>query len=272
MGVMKEPGTGAYPDARPMRPSGLSGPQGHLTSINAQYMARVATPSRPMTNVEIADTIAAYARSVLNAKAVGCDGIALHGGHGYLLDTFLWAETNQRSDTWGGTLAQRTRYAVEVLKAVRAENGNELPISFRFSQWTQQDFRAQLGETPDALTEVLQPLDDAGVDLFEGSTRSFGQAEFPATGSSINLTGWAKKLTGKAAITVGGIGINKGVYDTMGDAQAAVTDLDPLMERFNADEFDLVGVGPRCYTTPPGHARLMRPRVSPSLAMTRWAF
>jgi 2,4-dienoyl-CoA reductase-like NADH-dependent reductase (Old Yellow Enzyme family) len=243
MGVMKEPGTGPFPDAPPMRPSGLWGPLGRTTSINADYIARVAAPTQPMTEEEIADTIAAYARSAANAKAAGFDGIAIHGAHGYLPDTFFWDETNQRTDRWGGDRGQRARFGVEVVKAIRAVIGDDLPISFRFSQWKQQDFKARLGDTPDQLAEVLVPLAEAGVDLFEGSTRYFGRAEFPETGSPLNLAGWAKKLTGKAAMTVGGIGINTGMYDTMGGAKAAVTDLDPLMERFNRGEFDLIGVG-----------------------------
>jgi 2,4-dienoyl-CoA reductase-like NADH-dependent reductase (Old Yellow Enzyme family) len=244
MGVMKEPGTGPCPDAPPMRPSGIWGPSGGQKSIDTAYIARVSKPTQPMTEEDIADTIAAYARSAANAKAVGFDGIAIHGGHGYLIDSFLWAETNKRTDRWGGDRRQRTHYGVEVVKAIRTVIGDKMPISFRFSQWKQQDFKAQLATTPDELTEVLGPLADAGVDIFEGSTRYFGRAEFPTTGSLLNLAGWAKKLTGKRAMTVGGVGIDKGYYDTMAGAQTvAVSNLDPLMERFNHGEFDLVGVG-----------------------------
>lgn len=243
MGVMKEPGTGACPEALPMRPSGLWGPLGRMTSIDPDYIQRVAAPTRPMSEEDIADVIAAYARSAAHAKAAGFDGIALHGAHGYLIDTFLWSETNRREDRWGGGCGQRTRFGVEVVKTIRAAIGNAMPISLRFSQWKQQDFKARLADTPEQLAEVLQPLADAGVDLFEASTRYFGRAEFPDTGSVLNLAGWARLLTGRCAMTVGGVGINKGYYDTMGGAQSAVANLDPLIERFDRGEFDLVGVG-----------------------------
>lgn len=243
MGVMKEPGTGPYPDAPAMRPSGLWGPSGRLTSANPDYMERVATPTRPMTDKEIAETIAAYARSAASAQAVGFDGIAIHGAHGYLIDTFLWAETNLRRDQWGGSRQQRSRYAVEVIKAIRASIGKDMPISFRFSQWKQQDFKARLAENPDELAEILVPLAEAGVDMFEASTRYYDRAEFPETGSQLNLAGWARRLTGKVTMTVGGVGINKGFYDTMKGQQSSVADLTPLMERFNQEEFDLVGIG-----------------------------
>jgi len=243
MGVMREQGTGPCPDAPTTRPSGLWGPQGGMTSIDPGYIARVSAPTRPMTDAEIADVIAAYARSAANARVVGFDGIAIHGAHGYLIDTFFWSETNRRIDQWGGDRRARTRFGVEVVKAIRTAVGDELPISFRFSQWKQQDFKARLADTPEELADILIPLADAGVDIFEGSTRYFGRAEFPDSGGDLNLAGWARKLTGKAAMTVGGVGINRGYYDTMGGVQSSIANLDVLMERFNRDEFDLVGVG-----------------------------
>jgi 2,4-dienoyl-CoA reductase-like NADH-dependent reductase (Old Yellow Enzyme family) len=173
---------------------------------------------------------------------VGFDGIAIHGAHGYLIDTFLWEETNRRTDRWGGNRHARTRFAVEVVKAIRAAIGGELPIVFRFSQWKQQDFKARLAHTPQELEEILGPIADAGVDVFDGSVRYFDRAEFE--GSNLNLTGWAKKVTGKLTMTVGGVGINKGMYDSKVDGGAdASNNLPLLMERFNRGEFDLVAVG-----------------------------
>ncbi len=242
MGVMKEAGTGAYPDALPMRPSGLWGPAGRMTSIDPGYIERVLPPCAPMTESDIADVISAYARSAANARSVGFDGIAIHAAHGYLIDTFLWGETNCRTDQWGGDLRQRTRFAVEVVRAIRAQIGEGMPIVFRFSQWKQQDFKAKLAHTPQELEQMLGPIADAGVDVFDGSIRYFARAEFE--GSPLNLAGWAKKVTGKLAMTVGGIGLSKGMFDSNKDGRAEASDNIPLlMERFNRGEFDLVGVG-----------------------------
>ncbi|MBV8063592.1 MAG: 12-oxophytodienoate reductase, partial [Nevskia sp.] len=180
--------------------------------------------------------------SAANARAAGFDGIAIHGAHGYMIDNFLWSETNFRSDAWGGDRRRRSRFAVEVVRAIRTAIGPELPISLRFSQWKQQDFRARLAETPQELEEVLGPIADAGVDIFEASTRYFGRAEFE--NSPLNLAGWTRKLTGKLSMAVGGVGFNTGYYDTMaGKTADAVVDFDPLLERFNRGEFDLVEVG-----------------------------
>ena len=80
------------------------------------------------------------------------------------------------------------------------------------------------------------------MDVFDASVRYFNRAEFE--GSPLNLAGWAKKVTGKLSMTVGGIGLNKGVYDSKREGTAASGhNFEPLMERFARGEFDLVEVG-----------------------------
>lgn len=243
MGAMRRAGTGPAPQAPSCSPSGLWGPAAGLHALAADYVEHMgAAPGAPMTEEDIADVIAAYARSAANAKAAGFDGIALHGGHGYLIDNFLWAGTNRRDDAWGRDLAARSLFAVEVVKAVRAAIGEAMPISMRYSQWKQQDFRARLAHTPQELEAILGPIADAGVDLFEASSRYFGRAEF--ADSPLSLAGWTRKLTGKLSMTVGGVGLSSGYYDTAaGKPAAAVSDFAPLMERFRRGEFDLVQVG-----------------------------
>jgi 2,4-dienoyl-CoA reductase-like NADH-dependent reductase (Old Yellow Enzyme family) len=195
-----------------------------------------------MSDDDIADVIAAYGRSAANAMDSGFDGIAVHGAHGYLPDNFLWEETNRRNDHWGGDRARRSRFAVEIVKTIRAAIGPSRPIVFRFSQWKQQDFRARLANTPQELQEILIPLAEAGVDVFDASVRYFNRAEFD--GSPLNLAGWAKKVTGKLSMTVGGVGLDKGIAGSQpyGISRTA-HNFEPLLERFARGEFDLVEVG-----------------------------
>jgi 2,4-dienoyl-CoA reductase-like NADH-dependent reductase (Old Yellow Enzyme family) len=241
-GVMRAPGTGPHPAAPSCRPSGLWGPSGKRSSIPADYATRLAVPTVPMTESDIADVIAAYGRSAAYARDLGFDGIAIHGAHGYLIDNFLWEETNRRSDHWGGDRRRRSQFAVEVVKAIRTAVGESLPIVFRFSQWKQQDLHARIANSPQELEELLCPIAEAGVDMFDGSVRYFQRAEFE--GSVLNLSGWAKKLTGKLALSVGGVGLDRGMYDSKREGTAAATDnIELLMRRFNAGEFDLVEVG-----------------------------
>ena len=169
-GVMREMGTGPYPDAETVRPSGTWGPLDRTAMVSPDYLTNVAArPGRAMTDEEVVDVIDAFARSARWAMEAGFDGIAIHGAHGYMVDDFLWQETNQRTDRWGGDHVGRAAFAVELVKAVRREIGPEPIINFRFSQWKQQDVRARLAETPEQLGEILGPIADAGVDIFDGS-------------------------------------------------------------------------------------------------------
>ena len=253
-GVMKEPGVGRNATTPSCRPSGIWGPRG-MTALDDGLIARLCEPTEPMTESEIADVIAGYARSAANAMAAGFDGIAIHGAHGYLPDTFLWGETNRRTDRWGGDHVERTRFVVELVRAVRATIGPDTPILYRFSQWKQQDFKARLADTPQQLGEMLGPIADAGVDIFDASTRYFDTPAFPD--SPLNLAGWARKLTGKLAMTVGGVGLDKGMYDTVKVGGQTTLNLEPLVARLEAGEVDLVGVG-RSILNDPAWARKVR--------------
>src|SRR5581483_6256574 len=101
-----------------------------------------------LTDAEIVEIIAGYARSARNAVAAGFDGIAVHGADGYLPDAFFWGKTNLRTDRWGGNRRERTRFAAELVRALRRETGEALPIFFRFSQWKHHDARATLANSP----------------------------------------------------------------------------------------------------------------------------
>jgi 2,4-dienoyl-CoA reductase-like NADH-dependent reductase (Old Yellow Enzyme family) len=267
-GVMRDPATGPHPGVPSMRPSGLWGPASPSNSLDARYVERMLPPTAPMTDSDIQDVIDAYARSARHARALGFDGVAIHGAHGYLIDTFLWDQTNRRSDRWGGDRRARSRFAAEVVRAVRREIGEQLPIFFRFSQWKQQDFRARLASTPQELEEVLGPIADAGVDVFDGSVRWFDRAEFE--GSPLNLSGWARKLTGKLSMAIGGIGLDRGFYDSKRDGRAGGSDnIRLLMARFGRGEFDLVAVGRALLSDPQWPLKLRRGEELPAFVEER---
>ena len=227
----------------PMRPSGEWGPPDGVISIRPEDRARHLAPVPPMTESDIADVIQAYAGAARACAALGADGIAIHGAHGYLIDSFLWAATNTRTDRWGGDPASRAAFGAAVVSAIRGEVGEGMPIVMRFSQFKMQDYRAVLAPTPAVLGELLGPLADAGVDLFDASQRYFDTPAFP--GSPLNLAGWAKKLTGKASMTVGGVALGKaaGAGRHIDDSQPSHDNLAQLTARFERGEFDLVAVG-----------------------------
>ncbi len=199
---------------------------------------------KAMSDEDIADTIRAFAQAAGDAVRLGFDAVELHGAHGYLIDQFLWDGTNVRGDGWNGDLPARARFAGEIVKAVRAAIG-ATPLILRLSQWKQQDFSARLAPTPDAMAAWLQPLADAGVDVFHCSQRRFWEAEYPEIDGAegLNFAGWAKKLTGRTTITVGSVGLSGEFVAGFGGEQSQPASLDNLIERLARDEFDLVAVG-----------------------------
>ena len=202
-------------------------------------------PGKPwgkaMTDADIADTIAAFARAAGDAQRLGFDAVELHGAHGYLIDQFFWEGTNARGDGWNGDLPARGRFAAEILKAVRVAVGPDFPVIIRISQWKQQDYDAKLAADPAALGAWLQPLADAGADVFHCSQRRFWEPEF--AGSDLNFAGWVKKVTGTPTITVGSVGLDGEFIAGFGGEGSTPASLDGLLERLDAQEFDLVAVG-----------------------------
>ncbi|NGM84588.1 NADH:flavin oxidoreductase [Paenibacillus sp. 7124] len=237
-----------FPDsnADPIGPSGLS-----LTGEQV---------SEPLTVEEIRGLVQAYAQAAADAKSAGFDAVEIHGAHGYLIDQFFWDFTNKRTDEYGGDLVGRTRFAVEIIEAVRAAVGPDFPIIFRFSQWKPVDYGVKLAANPEELERFLAPLSAAGVDIFHASTRRFWEPEFE--GSDLNLAGWTQKLTGKPAITVGSIGLDSDFTSLFEEGKGGqYAGIDNLIERLERGEFDLVAVGRALLTDPAWAAKIRDNRI-----------
>jgi 2,4-dienoyl-CoA reductase-like NADH-dependent reductase (Old Yellow Enzyme family) len=220
------------PEADAESPSGLVGPddpRGHA-----------------MTESDIADTIAAFASSAKLALDAGFDAVEVHGAHGYLIDQFFWSGANQRDDNWNGpTIKERSRFAAEIIRAIRDAVGPNFPLILRVSQWKQQDYTARLAPTPNEMTDWLLPLVEAGVDILHCSQRRFWEPEFPELDgeNGLNFAGWAKKLTGAATISVGSVGLNSDFGGAFVGEGSQTSPLDRLLTRMERDEFDLIAVG-----------------------------
>lgn len=228
MGIMDNHRSGWVPSQPFEGPSGLNRPGN--TNGNA------------MTDADIADTIAAFGRAAADAKRLGFDCVEIHGAHGYLIDQFFWDGTNQRTDIYGGkTLPERSRFAVEVINEVRKQVGEDFAIIIRLSQWKPADYNNLLAKTPQELEAWLNPMADAGVDIFHCSQRRFWETDFE--GSDLNFAGWAKKVTGKATITVGSVGLDGEFLAAFGGASSNPSSLDELLRRMDRGDFDLVAVG-----------------------------
>lgn len=199
-----------------------------------------------MSEEDIADTVSAFAKAAADAKRLGFDTVEIHGAHGFLVDQFFWSGTNLRTDRYGGpTIRERSRFASEIVTAVRHAVGPEFPIIMRISQWKQQDYGVRIAETPAVMEDWLLPLVEAGVDVLHCSQRRFWEPEFPEIDgeNGLNCAGWAKKVTGAATISVGSVGLDNDVTHAFSGKGSAPASLDRLIERMEREEFDLIAVG-----------------------------
>ena len=195
-----------------------------------------------MTDSAIADTISAFGQAAADAKTLGFDTVEIHGAHQYLIDQFFWEGTNNRKDIYGGkTLAERTRFGVEVIKEVRKRVGEDFALIIRLSQFKPAAYDYKLANTSAEMEAWLTPMAEAGIDIFHCSQRRFWEPEFE--GSDLNFAGWAKKLTGKATITVGSVGLDGDFFGAFAGQSSAPTSLEELDRRFDRGDFDLVAVG-----------------------------
>lgn len=244
-GSARHPGTLPDPSVPAYTPSGLT-----------QSLEPLC---HEMTEADIDDVIEAFAAAAADAQRLNFDGVEIHAAHGYLIDEFFWEKSNRRTDRYGGSIANRARFAAEIVAAVRERVGSAYPIILRWSQWKQQDYQARLVTDSASLEQFLDPLVAAGVDIFDCSTRRYHQPEFP--GSDLNLAGWVKRISGKPTITVGNVGLDSDFVsgnDTRVTFQNAQTgSLDNLLQRLTAEEFDLVAVG-RALLANPDWAEIVR--------------
>lgn len=116
---------------------------------------------RQMSDKQILSTIQDYAQTASIAKKAGYDGVEIMGSEGYLLNQFLSRHVNQRTDHWGGEIENRMKFAVEIVKAIRAKVGEKFIICFRLSMLD----LVHDGNTMDEVITVAQALEKAGVTL-----------------------------------------------------------------------------------------------------------
>ncbi len=205
---------------------------------------------RAMTRQDLQDLKLAYVAAARQAQQLGADGIEVHSAHGYLLDQFLWSETNRREDEYGGrSLAERARYSAEIVAAIRGAVGPNFVISYRFSQFKEVDYGAVVAESPKDLREMLALLRTCGVDLFNVSSRRFHKPEWPdSEHPRFTIAEWVKSMTDAVVMTCGSVGVNVEMFANLFDDEepselTLENDLRLLADRVRRGTLDLVGVG-----------------------------
>ena len=205
---------------------------------------------RAMTRADLEELKNAYVQAALRGRSLGFDGVEVHSAHGYLLDQFLWAETNRREDEYGGrSLAERARYSAEIAAAIRKAVGEDFVISYRFSQFKEVDYGACIAASPQDLRGMLALLRSAGVDMFNVSSRRCRKQEWPESEhAEYTIAEWVRSMTDAPVMTCGSVGLNVEMFANLFDDEepsrlCIEEDLDFLAARVTRGTLDLVGVG-----------------------------
>jgi 2,4-dienoyl-CoA reductase-like NADH-dependent reductase (Old Yellow Enzyme family) len=120
---------------------------------------------REITHEDITETVRAFRDAAGRAKMAGFDGVQIHSAHGYLLSQFLSPFFNKRSDAYGGSLENRSRFLVETYRAIRDTVGNNYPVIIKINS---EDF-LENGFTVKEMIEVAGMLEREGIDAIEMS-------------------------------------------------------------------------------------------------------
>jgi anthraniloyl-CoA monooxygenase len=156
---------------------------------------------REMTSADMELVLAQFVDAVGGAVAAGFDLLELHCAHGYLLSSFLSPLANARVDSYGGSLAARARFPLEVFDACRAAWPSERPISVRISatDWVAGGF------TPDDGVEFARMLAEHGCDIVDVSSGQVSPLERPAFGRSYQ-TPFADRIRNEIGIPTIAVG------------------------------------------------------------------
>lgn len=132
----------------------------------ASFMGGEKIEVKVLTEEDIAIVVAQFAAAARRAQEAGIDAVEIHGGHGYLIDSFLSPSTNTRTDGYGGDLAGRARLYLEVLGAVRRAVGPDFPIVCKINA---REVGKTDGITFDLAVETARLLERAGADAITAS-------------------------------------------------------------------------------------------------------
>jgi len=135
-------------------------------------------PPDEMTPFDIHHVINGFVETSRGAMAAGFDGIEIHGAHGYLISQFLSAYSNKRTDSYGGSVQSRYRFAHEVIQAVRPEVPQDRLLVFRISDWGVADPEVSLFETAENWQEVIRLISEKPIDALSLSTYDYAAGGF----------------------------------------------------------------------------------------------
>jgi anthraniloyl-CoA monooxygenase len=157
---------------------------------------------RAMTGVDMDRVTAEFAAAARMAARAGFDMIELHAAHGYLVSSFISPLSNRREDAYGGSLANRMRWPLEVLQAMRAAWGEEKPLGVRISA---TDWVGEAGVTPDEAVEIARMFAASGADVIDVSAGQTSTGARPVYGRMFQ-TPFSDRIRNEAGIATMAVG------------------------------------------------------------------
>ncbi len=202
-----------------------------IAASETQYLDGVSQVAREMTHDDMRRVTEEFVQAAQRGADAGFDWLELHCAHGYLLSSFLSPLTNCRTDAYGGDLAARAKFPLEVFAAVRAVWPAGLPISVRISahDWTTG------GNTDEHAVAIAALFRDAGADLIDVSAGQVVKRERPVYGRMWQ-TPFADRVRQEAGIATMAVG--------------AITDADQANGIIASGRADLVAIGRPHLTNP----------------------
>ncbi|MFI9358270.1 NADH:flavin oxidoreductase/NADH oxidase [Streptomyces lydicus] len=167
-----------------------------------------ATPAE-LSVERIREIVEQFAATARRALAAGFEVAEIHGAHGYLINQFLSPFTNRRTDEYGGSYENRTRFALEIVAAVRAVWPEDLPVFFRISatDWlTEDESDDREGWTADDTVRFARDLAGHGIDLLDTSTGGNAPDARITAGPGYQVP-FAERVKKEAGLAVGAVGL-----------------------------------------------------------------
>ncbi len=220
-------------------------------------------PSKPMTKKDIEEIVVAFAKTAKLCKEAGVDGIEVHAVHeGYTLDQFAMNYTNQRTDEYGGSLENRLRFAIDIVKAIKKECGKDYPVTLRYSVVSKtKGFRqgavpgeeyVEVGRDMKESELAAKMLQDAGYDMLNCDNGTYDAWYWPhppvymPNNCNLDEVAHIKKFVdipvvcaGKMTPEVAANAIKEGKIDAMGVARQFLTDPEWITKLIDEREEDI---------------------------------